>query len=502
VKYGYISLIAMASVVACTAPTSSMEGVGESTESVSSANGVAAALSVNVAGSSYGATMTVTNNTAEPVTNWQVLVDMGPRPSDPNKTTIRVQWLQPAGAAAVNGAYVNDLGNGTLFMPTSTTANIGPGGSQTISWSGDWTGNNPAVLSVDGMPSGTANAGNAADGIDPIALASASTALSIATHYEKDKLPNNGDPLYSLYDQTIWSAQSFRVASGSASIEYDPNMPGYAFIPNSVKADLAFAQLDPSVASYLTAGLVSCFSVSDGSMVYAFRADFLKGFRYPASHNGSVTNSDGSVDNFTAQGSPINKAQQIINISANSGPGTPDPSFGILRYLNASWNGSAPTFPNYWTAIYPKFLGSDMNVGSPNPGSWHGRYAAACTPFNGPGGSSNPYFVLSQTINGQHQNFSAWFQGVGSQSCNNGCTANFQVDPAPYTEPGAYFDINNNPVGMQSNPFALDPAYLYAVPDHASQWATRTVNGVQQWGTFSKAVTMYGVLEYKYVKAM
>jgi hypothetical protein len=502
VKCGHISLIAMASVVACVAPTSSSEGVGGSVESASSTNGVAAALSVSVAGSTYNATMAVTNNTAEPVTNWQVLVNMGPRPSDQNKSTIHVQWLQPSGSAAVNGAFVNDLGQSTLFVPTDATANIRAGGSQTITWSGDWTGTTPVVLSVDGMPSGTANAGNAADGIDPIALASASTALAIATHYEKDKLPNNGDPLYALYDQTIWSAQSFRIASGNASIEFDPNMPGYAFIPNSVKADLAFAQLDPSVASYLTAGLVSCLSVSDGSMVYGFRADFLKGFAYPASHNGSVTNSDGSVDNFTAQGSAINKGQETIAVTANSGPTKPDPDFGILRYLNASWNGSAPTFPNYWTAIYPKFQGSDLNVGAVNPGTWHGRYAAACTPFNGPGGSSNPYFILNQSINGQPQSFSAWFQGVGSQSCNNGCTASFKVDPAPYTEPGVYFDINNNPVGMQSNPFDLDPAYLYAVPDHASQWATRTVNGVQQWGTFSKPVVMYGVTEYKYIKVM
>jgi hypothetical protein len=499
VKYGYISLIAMASVVACAAPTTSSEDLGGSVESASSTNGVAATLSVNVTGSTYTGTMTVKNNTAEPLTNWQVLVNMGPRPSNQNLSTIHVTWLQPSGAAAVSGAFVNDLGSNTLFMPTSSTANIAAGGSQTITWSGDWNNTTPSIVSVDGMASGTANAGNAANGIDPIALAAATTALSIATHYEKDKLPNTGDANYAIYDQTIWSAQSFRVASGNASIEYDPNMPGYAFIPNSVKADLGFAQLDPSVASYLTAGLVSCFGVSDGSLEYAFRADFLKGFAYPTLHNGSVTNGDGSVDTFSASGSPINRGQATISIGASSGPTKPDPDFGILRYLNIQ---SGPLFSNYWTAMYPKFQGSDSNVGAVNPAPWHGHYAAACSPFNGPGGSSNPYFVLNQTINGQHQSFSAWFQGVGSQSCNNGCTASFQVDPAPYTEPGVYYDINNNPVGMQSNPFDLDPSSLFAVPDHASQWATRTVNGVQQWGTFSTPVVMYGVTEYKYVKQM
>jgi hypothetical protein len=505
VKYGYISLIALASVVACAAPGASSEDVGAAVESASSSNGVAATLSVTVSGTTYSGKIVVTNSTAEPVSNWQVLVNMGPRSSDQNKSLIsNIQWLQPSGAPAVNGAFINDLGANTLFMPTTSTANISPGGSQTITWSGDWNNHTPAIVSVDGMPSGTANAGNPADGIDPIALAAASTALSIATNYEKDKLPNNGDSNYSIYDQTIWSAQSFRVASGDATIEYDPNMPGYAFIPNSVKASLAFAELDPSVASYLTAGLVSCLGVSDGAWAYAFRADFLKGFSYPTLHKGSVTNSDHSVDNFQVSGAPISHGQSTISISATSGPANADPSFGIFRYLDSAWDQikGVPTFPNWSTTIQPKFVGSFLNVSTSNSGKWLGRYAAACSPFNGPGGSSNPYFILNQTINGQTQTNSAWFQGVGSGSCQNGCTGTFKVDPAPYTEPGQYYDTNNNPVGMQSNPFTIDSASLYATPDHAGQWATRTVNGVQQWGTFSTLVYQYGAPMYKYVKQM
>jgi hypothetical protein len=462
-----------------------------------SSSGVAASLSVSVSGSTYNGTLTVANNSKEPVTNWQVLVNMGPRPSDQNKMLIYPTWQQPSGAAVTssttaNQAFFSDLGSNELFMPTISTANIAAGGSVTIKWSGDWNNTTPSIVSVDGVGSGNALSGNPADGLDPIALSAATTALQIAYDYERGKLGNNGDSNYALYDQTIWSAQSFRIASGNASIEFDPNAPGYAFIPNSVKADLGFAQLDPTVASYLTAGLVSCFAVSDGSYDYGFRADFLKGFTYPTTHTGSITNSDGSVDHFTASGSALNKSQQAVSVSASSGPSNPDPWFNILRYLQA-W-----TFPTYGSNVYPKFQGATSNLGILHPGTWHGHYAVACSPFNGPGGSKNPYFVLN---NNGSSNVPAWFQGVGSQSCNNGCSASFSADPVPYAEPGDYYDTSGNLVGTQANPFSI-VGTLYAVVDHESQWATRTVNGVQEWGMFVTPVTLFGVTQYKYVKQM
>ncbi len=465
---------------------------GEAADDVASAStsaGVSASLSVTKSGTTYTATMTVSNSSSEPISNWQVLVNLG-------KATIAVSFANTPGLAAVTGAYVHDLGSNTLFVPTSATASIAAGKSQTLSWSGTYGTSAPSVVSVDGVASGTAYAGNAADGLDPVALASATTAYKMAVDYEKGKLANNGDTNYPIYDQTVWSAQSFRLASGNATIEFDPNAPGYAFVPNSLKVDLAVAQLDPTVASYLTAGLVNCFAATDGSMVYAFRADFLKGFSYPTKSSSSVTNPDGSVDNFTASGAAKSSGQQVITVTASSGPAKADPDFGIMRYLSAS-----SLFSSYYTSVYPKFTAYDVSVGS-NPSSWHGRYAAACSPFNGPGGSSNPYFVLSQSINGVSQNMSAWFQGVGSQSCNNGCTATFQVDPIPYAQPGAYYDASGNLVGPQANPFALLVTDLYADPAHAGQWATRTVLGVQQWGTFSTAVSILGTTVYLYAKQM
>ncbi|MBV9945891.1 MAG: hypothetical protein JOZ69_03485, partial [Myxococcales bacterium] len=426
------------------------EAGGQAPEAVTS-GGVGASLSVRVSGSTYSATMTVSNGSNEPISNWQVLVNMGPRPSDQNKMLIYPNWQSPSGAAvtssnSANQAFFNDLGNGELFAPTPTTAHLAPGGSVSITWNGDWNGTTPWILSVDGVPSGTALAGNPADGLDPIALSAASAAMQIAYDYERGKLGNNGDPNYALYDQTLWSAQSFRVAAGNATIEFDPGAPGYAFVPTAAKADLAFAQLDPTVASYLTAGLVSCFSVSDGSYDYGFRADFLKGFTYPAAHSGTVTNKDGSIDRFTVTGNVTGQRRESVSVSASSGPTSPDPSFGVLRYLDAQ------VFPTFSSAVYPKFQGTTANIGIVNPGTWHGRYRAACSPFNGPGGSNNPYFVMN---NNGSANVPAWFVGQGSQSCQNGCTASFTADPVPYAEPGAYYDTAGALVGTQSNPYVI-----------------------------------------------
>jgi hypothetical protein len=487
-RFNVLALVApslvLASALGCSVAPANSEGA-TNVESAATAAGVSAALTVKTSGTTYSATMVVTNGSAEPIKNWQVVVSMP-------KSTVNVSFANTPGLAAVTGAYVHDLGSNSLLVPTSATASIAAGKTQTISWGGTYGGTTPSVVSVDGVASGTAYAGNAADGIDPVALGAATTAYKMALDYEKGKLANNGDANYPIYDQTIWSAQTFRVASGNATIEFDPNAPGYAFVPNSLKVDLASAQLDKSLASYLTSGLINCFAATDGSMVYAFRADFLKGFSYPTKNASSVTNPDGSVDNFTVTGAPLSKGQDVVTVTASSGPTKADPDFGIMRYLSA-----ANVFPTYWTAVYPKFTAYDVNVGS-NPGSWHGRYTAACSPFNGPGGTSNPYFVLSQTINGVSQNMAAWFQGVGSQSCNNGCTATFSVDPIPYALPAAYYDSTGTLVGPQANPFALSIVSLYADPAHAGQWATRTVLGVQHWGTFSVPVSVLGTTIYLY----
>ncbi|MDP9151049.1 MAG: hypothetical protein M3O36_14050 [Myxococcota bacterium] len=473
------AVMVLAALGCSVAPTDAGEPSDSTHSASTAATGLTASIAVTRSGANYNATMTLKNGSAEPATNWQVLVSFG----SPSVNTVWPMWTQQ-GTAAVNGAEYDDFGSNVLFTPLADHAYIKPGGSVTVTWTGTWNGVTPTIVSVDGVASGAPGAGAPADGIDPIARSAATTALSIAMHYVKDKPANNGDKFYGTYDKTLWTSQSYRVASGGNTIEFDPNAPGYFFVPNSAKAELAFAQLDPMVASYLTAGLVSCFSVTDGQSEYAFRADFLKGFVYPKASSGSVTNSDGTSDSFSVVGSPGNGGERVT-VTASS---TTDKWFGILEYINAT------TFPNYWTHVDGKYQGHGANTRT-NPSTWHGHQRSGCTPFNGPGGSTNPYFVINQ--NGA--SVPAWFSGVGT-NCMNGCKGTAVIDPIPYAEPGSYYNTAGM-VGAQSNPFVIQ-SNLYADPAHSYEWATRFANGTQEWGTFSTAVTLFGSTKYKYAKQM
>ena len=44
----------------------------------------------------------------------------------------------------------------------------------------------------------------------------------------------------------------------------------------------------------------------------------------------------------------------------------------------------------------------------------------------------------------------------------------------------------------------LTSTVLFASPEHQGQWATRTVNGNQEWGTFSTPLVMFGSSVYQY----
>src|SRR5208282_5731423 len=71
----YISPLAIALAVGCGGVGPSTEGTGESTQA-STAAGLTASISVNQGGSNYNATVTVTNSSAEPASNWQVGVNL------------------------------------------------------------------------------------------------------------------------------------------------------------------------------------------------------------------------------------------------------------------------------------------------------------------------------------------------------------------------------------------------------------------------------------------
>jgi len=192
---------------------------------------------------------TVANDTANPASNWQVAINL-------NQSTIN---------QGVSGAELNVIGGVPIFSPNQNSPQLlQPGSSATFTFSVNKAGSNymPTIATVNGVANGTSGAGIPASGVDTIAQAVATGALNIAIDYENNKPGNNGDPNYAQYDNLIWSSQSF-VISGS-TIAFDPNAPGYAFVPNQAKADLGFMQMDPGVAAYLVDGLQSCFNDSSG----------------------------------------------------------------------------------------------------------------------------------------------------------------------------------------------------------------------------------------------
>ncbi len=450
IKYRFVSLIALASVAACMAPTSESDDVASSAEAVS-ATGITASVAItNHNTQTYNATVTVTNSSLEPAYNWQIALNL-------NQSTLS-QGTVGAEALTINGVSV--------FTPTPNAKMFAAGGSTSFSITGAITGSNytPTVVTVDGMANGTPGAGNPADGVDHIARAVATGALTLAEAYENNTLANNSDPNYALYDGLIWSAHSYVLSGGK--IAFDTNVPGYQYIPVQALAQLDAMQDSPAVASYLAAGLASCFADTSGTEVYNFKAGVLKAFTYPGPVSGTLTGNSPttSTDTFTATGAAVNGAEQIT-VTMKS---TTDMSFGILTASPFSVFGS------------PSAIMSKFKIGN----------GASCSPFNGPGGgTSNPLLII--TLNGS--TIAARFQAAGAQ-CQNGCTSTLVADPDGYNTVGPYYNAVGL-VGPQPNPFTYDSSQTAATPDHVSQWATSTsLTGSIIYGSFTLGINHRGVI--------
>jgi hypothetical protein len=348
------------------------------------------------------------------------------------------------------------------------------------------TSKTPSIVTVNGLANGASQAGvKASGGVDYIAQAVSTAALNVAVAYENNKLPNNGDADYAQYDSFIWDAHAY-VLSGS-TIAFDPNVPGYAFIPDQAKAELAFAQLDASVASYLVDGLESCFAGASGGDVFNFRAGILKNYAAGSTNKGTLIgvfrpgntyDVNAVVDNYTTVGTLSGSTTFTSTLTSTVSPvSAQDYWFGILT---SSW---VTSFSNT-TAVVSKFIGNNHTAGGNQ---------VACSPFNGPGGTTNPSFTI--TLNGQ--NIPARFQGVGAQ-CNNACTSTLVMDPVPYMTAGPQYDIHGNLLGPEINPFTINPDDLYAVKSHASQYANEMVGGSNSMGQFTAPVTLFGVTKYEF----
>jgi hypothetical protein len=289
-----------------------------------------------------------------------------------------------------------------------------------------------------------------------------------------------GGATWPVWSNTILASQRYRLQGSGAAIEFEPADPLYPYVTNQMKASLAIAQLDASVAKYLSDGLKLAFATTTGDRFASIRAiSALAGFRYPGGETVHVPDPSSANDSHRATvsgrpwcGTSIVTISETVEQSWQFAPIYKDSIF----FWNNAWLSRAPA----------AFTGTLFNPS---------------TPFNGSSAGGNPYLVV--TVNGTKTDW-ANYDYFNTTDCwkqpNETCTGSLEIDPIPYAEPGQYYDTNSNMVGTQSNPFALDSSTLYAVPDHATQWATRTVNGVQQWGTFSTAASLFGVTFYKYKK--
>jgi hypothetical protein len=451
-----LTITTFAALAGCAAPVSSSGEAAGETEQALSNGGISATVSSATQGYSgvlgnFTMTVVVTNGSNGVASNWQVGL---------NAPSLIIRTIS-------GGAETLNVDGVLTVTPGPTGQVLAAGASVTVTISGQYSGTwfSPAVVAVDGEANGTA--GVSTDGVDHIARAAASGALGVAFSYENNKLPNNGDPNYAYYDGLIWSAQSYVISNGQ--IAFDPNVPGYQFIPQQAMAALATVQQDPSVAEYLVAGLQSCFTDTSGQWTYYFDAATLRGFPTttsgtlpgipipPSSYRPSPYN---PVDTYTVSAKAGAAGAEIITITEKS---TTDYWFGLLT------------------------SGQFSNFGSPNSvlSKFTGGSSAMCSPFNGPGGgTTNPYLIITQ--NGAP--VGARQQQVGAQ-CMNGCTSTIVLDPIAYTIPGPQYDTSNNLLGPQNNPFTLDPTDIYADPTHYRQFST---NPSAQYGTFSKSMTFFG----------
>jgi hypothetical protein len=263
------------------------------------------------------------------------------------------------------------------------------------------------------------------------------------------------------------------------------HQPSYSSVVRSPKrwhanqaatSALEEVQLDPSVASYLVSGLLSCFGDTSGLETYSINAAAFRGWSYTTTAQNITLGTTVGTNNINRVGASVNGTERIT-LTETVNPSGEDQNFGLVSTLAYS------DFDTHWgDSVYAKFHSGD---------------SVPCSPFNGPGGTTNLDLVIS--LNGSQIGAR---QQVPITDCPyaNHCVSTAVIDPIPYTQPGDYYDPSGQLVGLQTNPYTLVITQLYADPSHAGQWATRVVNGVQQWGTFSNSVSIVGYTVYGYVK--
>lgn len=123
--------------------------------------------------------------------------------------------------------------------------------------------------------------------------------------------------------------------------------------------------------------------------------------------------------------------------------------------------------------------------------AWDGSNSKATpwTPFNGDLKDGNPFLFVTRA--GEQLTWSKLLK-----KCELGC-GDVTLDPTAYVQPEAYYYPAGTLMGTMQNPFVIVGSELYADPAHKDEWATRWVNGIQEWGQFS---IPYYTIAYKYIK--
>ena len=439
-KINSLLFLGVAPLIACGSPPSDQGETAATQSQRVVGGGIAAVISnVSASGGNYSAKITMTNNSANPMSNWNVSVNMG-------TVTLLTGNTQ--------GAEVEMIAGYAVFNPgLSGTTLAANGGSTSFTFYGQYSGKTytaPTVYLVDGHGSGNAGGEWPNDGIDHMSRATATAALNLVIAYENNKLPNTGDANYALYDSLLLSAHMFTINSTGTGIQFDPNAPGYAFVPVAAMNALDVAQDSKEVASNLVSGLASCFAKTSGSSFYQFKANALKGFQLGTTSTGTVpgwtppngNNVTNPIDSFTVTSSNISGGASNITMTLTS---SHDSWFGALAYNSIS------IFPNS-SKVTSKFSGGTT---------------AGCSPFNGPGGVNNPHWVIS--LNGQ--TLPARVANSAEQCINPGCTSTLVIDPDAYAVAGPYYNSIGQVGPTLSNPFPYDTSTMTCTPDKYAQYA-------------------------------
>jgi hypothetical protein len=366
------------------------------------------------------------------------------------------------------------------FDPGPSAAALAPGASTVVTFKGTTTATSSYVTltSVDGDASGVPGSAWPNDGVDRIARAAASAAVSLLIDYENTKLPNTSpaDANYAVYDGLLLSAHMFTLDPNSNGIIFDPNAPGYSFISTETQNLLAALQSNPEIATYLGVGLQSCFANVNGTEIYTVKAAPFKGFT-DAGTSGAWVSTPGGASGTTDQ-------YQLSSAKDPTSPGS------NLITLNLKTVGDTQFGAAYATASTTSLVSSAVTAKFTTVHSNHGTgggQSAACTPFNGPGGIANPHFVVSLSQNGGTSTTAPAYLQNQASNCTNSCTASLVVDPLAYQTPPA----SGSSVGSTSNPFGYDPTSNWSIGSFQGAYATYlNSSGTSVLGTFSVAQTV------------